>query len=69
MKSVEKILEYQKVIESIVSKKSCDVYEIENICLCRIGHVACYESFCHALEDLISNGRVKCFQDIITNAN
>ena len=67
MRSVEKILEYQRIIQKIVSKNPSNVFDIENICLCRTNHIACYESFQYALEDLISNGKVKCFQDTITN--
>ncbi len=66
MKTVKKILEYQTVIERILSRKSSDVFDVENICLCRIGHIACHESFQHALQDLIANGRVKCFGDTLT---
>ncbi len=68
MKTVAKILEYQKVIERVLSHHSSDIFDIENICLCRIGHVACYESFQHALQDLIANGRVKCFGDTLVAA-
>ena len=47
----------------------CDLQEnFPAICLCRIGHVACYESFQHALQDLIANGRVKCFGDTLVAA-
>ncbi len=63
MKTVKKILEYQKVIKRVLTYKSSDVFTIENICLCRIGHIACYESFQHALKDLIANGHVKCCGD------
>lgn len=63
MKTVGKILEYQKVIERVLSRKGSDVSTVENICLCRIGHIACYESFQHALQDLIANGRIKCCGD------
>ena len=65
MKTVKKILEYQKVIGRLLDNRSYDVFELENICLCRIGHIACFESFTHALEDLLSNGRIKRFQSII----
>lgn len=65
MKSVKKILEYQKIIERALSRKSSDVFTVENICLCRIGHIACYESFQHALQDLIADGRVKCIGDTL----
>lgn len=68
MKTVKKILEYQKVIERILLSRSCDLFELENICLCRIGHIACFESFTHALEDLLSNGRIKRFESTITKA-
>ena len=68
MKTVKKILEYQRVIERILSSHSCDVFELENICLCRIGHIACFESFTHALEDLLANGRIKRFESTITKA-
>ncbi len=68
MKTVKKILAYQKVIERALSHKSSDIFTIENICLCRIGHIACFESFEHALKDLIANGRVKCFDSILTKS-
>ena len=58
MKTVKKILEYQKVIERLLSRRSYDVIELEDICLCRIGHIACFESFLHALQDLVASGRV-----------
>lgn len=66
MKTVKKILEYQKVIERLLTNRSYDVFEIENICLCRIGHIACYESFEHAINDLVLNGRIKRFQSTLT---
>ena len=66
MKTVKKILEYQRVIERLLKNRSYDVFELENICLCRIGHIACFESFTHALEDLLSNSRIKHFQSTIT---
>ena len=66
MKTVKKILGYQKIIIDLLDKHSYDVLELENICLCRIGHIACFESFTHALEDLLSNGQIKHFQSIIT---
>ena len=66
MKTVKKILEYQRVIERLLGNHSYNVFELENICLCRIGHIACFESFIHALEDLLSNGRIKRFQNTIT---
>ncbi len=69
MKTVKKILGYQKVIERVLSYHSSDTFTVENICLCRIGHIACYESFQHALQDLIANGRVKCFGDVLVKAN
>jgi len=58
MKSVQKILDYQKTIVRLLSKKGFDLFELENICLHRLGHVACWESYIHALEDLVSNGRI-----------
>lgn len=66
MKTVKKILKYQRTIERLLSNRSYDIFELENICLCRIGHIACFESFTHALEDLLTNGRVKRFQSTIT---
>ena len=57
-KSVKKILEYQKRVEKLVDIRSYDILELEDICLCSIGHIACYESFEHALRDLIFNGQV-----------
>ncbi len=68
MKTVKKILAYQKVIERVLSHGSSDVLAVENVCLCRIGHIACYESFQHALQDLIANERVKCFGDTLVKA-
>lgn len=67
MKAVQKILEYQRIIERLLKDRAYDVFELENICLCRIGHIACNESFEHALDDLVANGRVKQIQSIITN--
>lgn len=69
MKTVKKILEYQRVIERLLDNRSYDVFELENICLCRIGHIACFESFVHAIEDLLTNGRIKRFQNTITKGN
>ena len=66
MKTVKKILEYQRVIERLLSNRAYDIFELENICLCRIGHIACFESFVHAIDDLINNGRIKRFQSTIT---
>ncbi len=59
MKRVQKILDYQKTILRLLSTKSRDLFEIEDICLNRIGHIACWDSYIHALKDLISNGRVQ----------
>ena len=58
-KQVTKILEYQKIIEQLLKQRAHDIFELEDICLCRIGHIACYESFEHAVQDLIANGRIK----------
>ena len=59
MKTVKKILEYQKVIMRLLQNRGYDVVELEDICLCRIGHIACWESFEHAIKDLLVNGTVK----------
>ena len=64
-KQVTKILEYQKVILRLLSNRPFQVFELENICLCRIGHIACYESFEHALDDLVANGTVKRFDSTL----
>ncbi len=69
MKSVKKILEYQKIIERLLQNRSYNLFELENICLCRIGHIACYESFEHAVEDLVASGRANQFQSTITRPN
>jgi len=66
MKTVKKILEYQATILRLLSHKSYDIFELENVCLCRIGHIACFESFMHALKDLVSNGKIKRFQNTLT---
>ncbi len=59
MKSVQKVLSYQETIERILSAKGRDLFELEDLCLCRIGHIACFDSYLHALEDLVSSGRVQ----------
>lgn len=57
-KQVKKIIEYQKIIRRLLSQRGYDLFEIENVCLCQIGHIACFESFVHAIEDLLANGTI-----------
>jgi len=65
MKRVSKIIEYQKVINRLVAIRDYDLFELENICLCRIGHIACWESFVHALEDLLANGSINKVGNVV----
>ncbi len=58
MKSVPKILTYQRRIISLLSRKDRNVQDVEHVLLTEIGHIACFESFTHALQDLIANGRI-----------
>ena len=66
-KQVTKILDYQILIERLLKHRPYKIFELEDICLCRIGHVACFESFKHALQDLIANGRVKLFGSVVAS--
>ncbi len=68
MKTVVKILEYQKVILRLLSHRPYDIIELEDICLCRIGHIACFESFQHAIQDLTANGTINKFDYTYTKA-
>lgn len=68
MKTVPKILEYQKVIIQLLSNRPYNLLEIEDICLPqqRTERIACYENLEHALKDLIANGKINQYQDTFT---
>ncbi len=58
MKTASKIIAYQKSITRILRAGDQTSDQLESLCLCKIGHIACWESYLHALQDLIFNGRV-----------
>lgn len=59
MKSVKKILSYQRAIIRALSIKDHTFKELEHVCLDRIGHIADWDSYIHALEDLASGSRIQ----------
>lgn len=64
MKSVELILKYQKRIISLLKQKDFGPLELENSVM-RLNETCGFESYTHALQDLIANNRITYKQGVI----
>ena len=59
MKSSKNFLSYQRAIVRVLTIKDYTFKELEQVCLCKIGHAADWNSYIHALEDLAHNNRIR----------